>query len=379
MVQRNGDSMDALVDLRKFDLFQKFSSEEIAALSSVVTTRTLSDQEFLFHEGDKGSSILFISSGKVQILKKHSGVDTSSIDSYEEVNLRGEGDILGEMAYLDDSVRSAAARAQGPVELVVLDRDALQGISQSAELEKKLVYQIALTIAHRLRRETDVVIESFQKERDVRERQYEFGQFFVYVLICYAIGMLINHVIYTRYPDLNIYNSLFAWSYLVALMVPGIFLVWKLKIPWERVGLTFSDWKQSMRDGVVASVAVVTVVFAAMGIGQMTGVVESRPLNFDILTKPQYLFHSYGQEFLARGLLQNSLKRFFDDSKGIRSVVISSFLFSLLHIHFGLSAVFLTFLSSIVLGLFYLRHQSLLGVTLLHWSMGVCAFVTGLL
>lgn len=366
--------MVSIKQLEKFEIFREFNNEELETLSSILTSRQCEDRDFVFHDGDAGSCIFFITKGQVQILKK-------SIDQelYEEINIRGEGDIFGEMAFLDDSVRSADARAIGQIELLVLEKDIFQNTPQNATLERKLVYQIALTISNRLKRGTERVTENFHKERDLRLRQYEFGQFFIYILLCYAIGMLINHVLYTRLPDLNIYNSFFAWGYLVVLTLPGLFLVWKLKIPWARVGVTLSDWKTSCREGIIASLAMVTLFLLIVLACQFTGILDSKSYNYDILKKPQYLLHSYGQEFLARGLLQNSLRRFFNDTSGTRSVIISSFLFSLLHIHFGLAAVLLTFVSSIALGYFYLRHQSLLGVTILHWSMGVCAFVTGLL
>jgi len=366
--------MVAVAQLQKFSIFKAFSDDELEVLSSHLTLKSVADRDFVFGEGERGDDLFFIASGCVQILKA-----SAESDIYEEVRTVGEGDLLGEMAFLDNSFRSAAARAVGRLELIVLNKDAFKNTPRTAALEKKLVYQIALTIAHLVRGDTDAKILSYQKEREATQRQYEFGQFFVYILLCYATGMLINHALYTRFPILDIYNSLFAWSYLLLLMLPGIFLVWKLKIPWARVGVTFADWKVSVREGVIASLTMGTVFFGIVFICQLAGVLDFSSFKYDILTRPQYLLHSYGQEFLARGLLQNSLRRFFDDANGVKSVIISSFLFALLHIHFGLAAVFLTFVSSLVLGYFYLRHHSLLGVTILHWSMGVCAFVTGLL
>lgn len=49
------------------------------------------------------------------------------------------------------------------------------------------------------------------------------------------------------------------------------------------------------------------------------------------------------------------------------------------YIHFVLMAVVLTILTSGVFGMFYLRHQNIVGVTLLHFTVGACAFSIGIL
>ena len=360
--------------LKKFDLFTNFEDQHLNSIASIVTHRQLDDSDFIFQEGDMGNEILFIVKGQVQIQKK--SID-NTVD--EDIKLLGEGEILGELSFLDGSTRSATAKAIDDTELLLLKRADLKSVSGNSTLEKELSYQIALTISKKLRNETESIIVSFQKERESHQRQYEFGQFFIYVLVCYAIGMLINHTLYTYFPDLNLYSDAFTWSYLIVLMVPGIFLVWVLRIPWARVGVTTIDWKLSCKEGVIAGAVALGLIVVGVLVCQTVGIIDSRPFQFDIIAKPHYFLHTYGQEFLARGLLQNSLRRFFNDQKGYRAVLLSSILFALLHMHFGLVAVFLTFVSSILLGVFYLRHQSLLGVSILHWSIGVAAFMTGLL
>ena len=54
-------------------------------------------------------------------------------------------------------------------------------------------------------------------------------------------------------------------------------------------------------------------------------------------------------------------------------------LFGMFHSHFVLLAVVLTILTSVVFGMFYLRHQNIVGVTLLHFAVGACAFSIGIL
>lgn len=71
-------------------------------------------------------------------------------------------------------------------------------------------------------------------------------------------------------------------------------------------------------------------------------------------------------------------KRFFNDD-GIKPVILGAIIFSLIHIHIGIIAVIITFVGGIIFGIFYLRHNNLIGVTLLHYSGGVVAFLSGTL
>ena len=63
----------------------------------------------------------------------------------------------------------------------------------------------------------------------------------------------------------------------------------------------------------------------------------------------------------------------------MRTVILTSTMFGVFHIHFGLPAIIVTIASCIIFGLFYLRHQNIVGVTLLHFMLGACALSIGLL
>ena len=60
-------------------------------------------------------------------------------------------------------------------------------------------------------------------------------------------------------------------------------------------------------------------------------------------------------------------------------MILTSMMFGVFHIHFGLAAFAVTIISCIIFGLFYLRHENIVGVTLLHFFLGVGALSIGLL
>jgi len=66
------------------------------------------------------------------------------------------------------------------------------------------------------------------------------------------------------------------------------------------------------------------------------------------------VIQNYIQELAARGIMQNTMQRFLRDEHGVRSVMVLS-----------------STVASVCLGFFYLRHRNLIGVTIVHYIMGV--------
>lgn len=359
--------------LRSFPLFGDLSAAEVASLAALVEEQVARAGEPVFHEGAAQSDVFFVVEGEVEFLMADPGGGPP-----HRIASSGPGEMFGEMAWLDDSARSATARAARDTRLLRLRKQSVAAHTDGAVLEARLTRAIARTIAARLKRENRNLVAAHERERQAQRRQHEFGAFFIYVLASYSIGMLVNRLLVTRLSGVNLYADVFTWSYLGVLLVPAIVLIARWRIPLDRLGVTLQGWRRSLREGLLASLALGLLAAAVVLVVRATGVATLKPPDFTILHKPEYLVHSYGQELLARGLLQGSLQRFFG-SGGALPVLLSSALFALLHIHFGFAAVALTFGSGVALGLLYLRHENLLGVTLFHWAMGAVAFLSGLL
>jgi membrane protease YdiL (CAAX protease family) len=87
-----------------------------------------------------------------------------------------------------------------------------------------------------------------------------------------------------------------------------------------------------------------------------------------------YAPHSFIQEVLTRGVLQNSLTRLLNDDRGIRSLVITSLIFGLFHSYIGLSAVAVTTLAGLLFGWLAMRHKNVIGASIVHVVGGTAAF-----
>ena len=230
-----------------------------------------------------------------------------------------------------------------------------------------------------------VVADVSERVRLLEERveqkqiQHQFAQFFLYILGIYAIGTLANYLLNTYLKSINVYGEVFTWVYLFILLVPSLVAIRVMKIPLASLGVTLNNWKKSLGEGLVYSAGLLVVGFGLVWVLRHFSVVPFKQTPFVWAGVLPYYFHSFLQELLARGVLQSSFERFFDDKKGIKAVLLTSIFGGMLHLHFGLLAVTITCVASLFFGAFYLRHHNLIGVTILHGTLGIFAFGSGLL
>jgi diguanylate cyclase (GGDEF)-like protein len=102
--------------LARVPLFADLDARELEWLAAVAHTRTFTEGELLFEVGEPGRSLYIVTAGTVQILHPNRSA------SFQLARI-GPGEFIGEMALLDDSPRSATAKALCDVEALVLDKN----------------------------------------------------------------------------------------------------------------------------------------------------------------------------------------------------------------------------------------------------------------
>jgi signal transduction histidine kinase len=107
--------------LRKVDLFAELPEEDLNAICGSVTEVRLKDNELLFAEGDRGHRAFIIEEGQLEIIKK---------TGEREVLLavRQVGDVIGEMALLEEAPRMASVRARGSAKLLTISKETLDNL-----------------------------------------------------------------------------------------------------------------------------------------------------------------------------------------------------------------------------------------------------------
>ncbi len=95
----------------------------------------------LFEEGDQGDVMYLIDSGEIEILK---------ISSERQVllNVLNPGDVVGEMALLDESPRMAGARAGAPTTLLAIKKATFDDLLDQSPSAARSMFD---TVIERLR------------------------------------------------------------------------------------------------------------------------------------------------------------------------------------------------------------------------------------
>ena len=95
--------MDKLLQiLQSVELFRDLSEEQLEQISKISTQKTYSKGDTICKQGDPGDAMYIISSGQVEI-----SIRDNNGNTYSALYL-GAGQLIGEMALVDDGTRSAS-------------------------------------------------------------------------------------------------------------------------------------------------------------------------------------------------------------------------------------------------------------------------------
>ena len=132
-------------------MFSKLEASKLKLLAFTSEAVEFHDQDILFHVNDPSDSAYVIMSGEVEIL-----VETE--DGMVPVVTRGQNELIGEMAVLTNSPRSATLRAKGPVRTLRISDDSfLKLLSESPDVALDVMRQLSQKLA-----ESHQQVESLQ-------------------------------------------------------------------------------------------------------------------------------------------------------------------------------------------------------------------------
>ncbi len=134
----------SLEELRKFERFDPYSSEDLSLLLSFCDVVTAAEDDLIIRKGDMSDSMFLVVSGQVRARLRVGGHDTS-------LGMIGPGELFGEVAMLSQTARSADVVAEGPTRLLRLTSDRFQELMYDhSELAARLLYNISRQLATRL-------------------------------------------------------------------------------------------------------------------------------------------------------------------------------------------------------------------------------------
>ncbi len=110
--------------LKKVPWFAELDDRSLEAIANAAVEQTYAAGQDILRQGDTGVGAFIIRSGKVQIVQERGGRE-------QVLSTGGPGEVLGEMALLDEFPRSASARAIEPTTCLGIQRWHFLGILES--------------------------------------------------------------------------------------------------------------------------------------------------------------------------------------------------------------------------------------------------------
>jgi len=136
--------------LQSIDLFEGLNSVELEQIAAICTERQYEKNEIIVNQGESGNELYVITAGfaEVELGDKPKG-------SARVVVSLGSGQVIGEMALLDQGPRSASIRATGdPTRVQVIEREAFENLCNNNNhigyiVMRNLAVDLSFKLRHR--------------------------------------------------------------------------------------------------------------------------------------------------------------------------------------------------------------------------------------
>lgn len=227
-----------------------------------------------------------------------------------------------------------------------------------------------------------IVLRDITESVKIVRKRSESAMFLAAIITVLLISKSVDSWVLINASTVDMYSNTFVWAYTLAVCAPMVVYLWWLKKPLSEFGVTLKNWKQSLvESGIVTGVLMFFGALALFGFSMKEGVSLTSYINSGWLKMEAlaYIPHSIIQEFIFRGVVLTIFLKIFRDHSVWLPLLISSLLFSFMHMHLGVVAMLLTLLMGYLFSWMYLRHNSILGISIAHIILGSAAFVFSIL
>lgn len=242
-------------------------------------------------------------------------------------------------------------------------------IPNGQQIVEQLKSNLLRTMSERFRYSNKKYIETIERKLVLKEERLSNSCLFIESLLVLMSSVLVVKLFFSDQKRLLDIGSIdFSWVYLISI---AFFLLWLLKfnqVKLRSCGVTLENGKPSVIEGIILGLCLgAAALVASMLITHKSWGETIHSLSWR-LDQIFYLPNCYLQEFIARGVLLGSLSRILQSK--FFAISMSSLFLGLLYLPLGFTGGIGIFLSSLLFGFIYLRHNNLFGVAILHAVLG---------
>jgi uncharacterized membrane protein len=149
-------------------IFGLLDDEEREALAEMMSSRDFKQGETVFHYGDPGGEIFILRNGRVELFVESTEGEKIVLAENEQ------GDVIGELSFLDGGPRTATAVAREDTQMLVLDRVRLLDF---IDKHPHAAMDVLTVIGRRLRATDELLRTQVSRNPNVEEQELlTFGQ-----------------------------------------------------------------------------------------------------------------------------------------------------------------------------------------------------------
>lgn len=147
---------------KKIFIFQDLNEEELRRVLQLASPHFFAQGEVIISEGEPGDSLFIMVEGEVEVTKRLTLIlDQDTPKEKLMIRLRAEDGVsFGEMALLEDEVRSATVTAVTDCRLLALPREAfLDFVRTNSSTGVKIMLRLAQLLSRHLRKTNQDVVK----------------------------------------------------------------------------------------------------------------------------------------------------------------------------------------------------------------------------
>lgn len=151
--------MSVITILKQADIFYDLTNTQLELIASICSEQHYQAGDMVFEENTPGSELYIIADGEVEILLNPALLGKDKNMEAQTIATMRRGQSFGEVALVDEGLRSAGARCSQPdTHLLIIPREKLTLLCDTyPQLGYRLMRNLALDLAMRLR-STDLQI-----------------------------------------------------------------------------------------------------------------------------------------------------------------------------------------------------------------------------
>lgn len=343
--------------LKRNPILEGLTVSEINELVAQSEIKTFQKGSYFVHEGDASREMYIILEGSVTLEK----YDQSQSLKHKLSELN-KGDCFGEVSFAtEESKRLCDVVANETTVAMVLER----GHITKQKILNKILDNITALLSTKLNKSNDSYVLNLEHQISLLKRSVHFGRLFLVITFALGFSSIFIQVMTEYDTGINVNTAEAGWVYLIALMLPILYVIWKNPEPISSYGITKVNFKNSFVESTILIIIIAPILIWSLGHSfKQTILLFLSPMALN------YLVHSGLQEFVARGVLQTTLLKLFANSNPFLSILLAAFLFAIFHLQYGLNAVFFTFISGLLFGYVFYRQKNLVGAWMIHFVLG---------